>query len=258
MKLSVIIPAYNEERRLESCLQSIIAQVEKPDEIIVVDNNSHDKTAEVAKRMGARVVKETVQGMIPARNRGFDEAKGDIIARTDADTHVPSDWLKRIKKAFRDDPKLIGLSGPAAFYDIPQFSDISDWPTKVFFETLHKAFRHDFLFGPNMAIRKKAWEKVKDDVCLDDKEVHEDIDLSLHLIAYGRIKFDPELVVSSSARRWRKISPYFEYPYRGIKTYRKHKRFLAGAKRRGRRIVSNVLNRRKEFLDHLLHLPDHL
>lgn len=253
MKVSVIIPAYNEEQRLGRCLEYFRLQVEPADEIIVVDNNSTDKTAEIARKYGARVVRESIQGMIPARNRGFNEASGDIIARTDADTHVPKDWIKKIKQTFLQNKDIIALSGPAMFYDIPQFSNISDWPSKVFFEAFNKAFHHDFLFGPNMALRKDAWRKVKDDVCLNDKDVHEDIDLSLHLAQYGKIKFDSDLVVSSSARRWKKISPYFEYPYRALKTIRRHKQFIAGAKWRGRRLVNNVLTRRKEFFAHLFH-----
>jgi len=62
MKISVVIPAYNEEKLLKKTLESIRDQIEKPFEIIVVDNNSTDKTAQVAKKMGAIVIKEVKQG----------------------------------------------------------------------------------------------------------------------------------------------------------------------------------------------------
>lgn len=86
--VSVVIPAYNEERYLAACLTSLQKQTLKNFETIVVDNNSTDKTAEIARRFGAKVVKELKQGIIPARERGFREAKAEIIARTDADTIV--------------------------------------------------------------------------------------------------------------------------------------------------------------------------
>lgn len=224
MKVSVVIPAYNEEKYLEACLKSLLNQSEKADEIIVVDNNSIDTTAKIAKSFGVRLIKEKKQGMIPARNCGFNAAKYEIIARTDADTQVPKDWIKRIKKNFQN-KSIIAVSGPARFYDgIPDMVQIANWPSKIlFFKLLKKTLKHDCLYGPNMSLRKSAWESVKYDVCLEDSEVHEDIDLSMHLAFLGKIKFDKRLVVSSSFRRFKKLKPYFEYPYRAIKTIRKHK-----------------------------------
>jgi hypothetical protein len=84
--------------------------------------------------------------------------------------------------------------------------------------------KHGNMFGSNMAITHSAWEKVKNQVCLDDHKVHEDMDLSHHLAPYGKIYFDPDLIVSISGRR---ITQHpislFEYPYRGMKTIRSHK-----------------------------------
>src|ERR1035437_9820650 len=89
MKVSVVIPAYNEEKYIGACLDSLMDQKEKPDEIIVVNNNSTDNTAKIVKKYPVRLINEEQQGMIPARNRGFNEAKFEIIARTDADTILP-------------------------------------------------------------------------------------------------------------------------------------------------------------------------
>lgn len=118
MRVSVVIPTYNEEKNIEKCLKHFLTQEEKPDEIIIVDNNSTDKTVEIAKSYGVRIIKETTQGMIPARNAGFNAATYEIIVRTDADTYVPTDWIKRIKENFYDE-LLVGVCGTAHFYDFP-------------------------------------------------------------------------------------------------------------------------------------------
>ncbi len=89
-----------------------------------------------------------------------------------------------------------------------------------------------------MAIRRDAWEKVKDSVCLNDREVHEDIDLAIHLAPFGKIKFDKSIIVSSSWRRWKKLESYFEYPYRGLKSVGKHKKV-------------NIKNEGKQFVQKL-------
>src|SRR6266567_2953645 len=95
LRISVVIPVYNEEKYLGKCLDSLMRQNVKADEIIVVDNNSTDNSVAIAKKYPIRVVFEKTQGMIPARNHGFNEARYEIIARTDADTILPVNWIKR-------------------------------------------------------------------------------------------------------------------------------------------------------------------
>lgn len=110
MKVSVVIPAFNEAEFLDACLNSLTKQTEPPDEIIVVNNNSTDNTVKIAKKYDVRIVNEKKQGMISARNSGFNKAKFDIIARTDADTILPPSWIKKIKNGFKD-KDLVALSG---------------------------------------------------------------------------------------------------------------------------------------------------
>lgn len=231
MKVSVIVPAYNEEKYIRLCLDRLISQSEKADEIIVVDNNCTDTTADIVKDYkGVRIVNQKTQGMTPARNKGFDSALHEIIARTDADTQVSRNWIKKIKKEFEADPTLVGLSGRAYFNELPSFLQHPYWPPTVLIRTAKKLFQHDFMFGPNMALRKSAWEKIRQEVCLDDKKVHEDIDLAIHLSTIGKIKFDRTLRVTSSPRRFKKLKPYIEYPYRYFKMLGKHNRFILSFK----------------------------
>ena len=199
MNISVVIPAFNEEKRIGHCLKTVFGQTHPPFEVIVVDNNSTDATARMAQEWGATVVVEKVQGVTFARNTGFNMAKGDIIARTDADTIVPADWLERISKHFEKDDDLDAISGPAVF-GISVFSPLL---RLLVFEANKRIFGHYGLFGPNLAIRKSAWLRIKDEVCLDDDKVHEDTDLSIHIGKGGKIGYDKDMKVRTSARRLR-------------------------------------------------------
>jgi hypothetical protein len=73
----------------------------------------------------------------------------------------------------------------------------------IVFEANKKIFGHYGLFGPNLAIKKSAWEKIKDDVCMDDDKVHEDTDLAIHIGKIGEVGYARDLKVRTSARRLR-------------------------------------------------------
>jgi glycosyltransferase involved in cell wall biosynthesis len=242
MKISVVIPAYNEEAYLGTCLDSLMQQEVKPDEIIVVNNNSTDKTVAVAKKYPVRIVTEKEQGMIQARNRGFNEAQYEIIARTDADTIVPPDWIKKIKEQFKN-KQTIAFSGPANFYDLPDVVQNTQKWTFSYMRIFKQIMKHDGMYGPNMALRKNVWEKIKDTVCMKDKDVHEDLDLAIHLAPFGHIIFDYQFCVLSSFRRWKKIESYIEYTNRMIKSISKHKKIT---KEQGKEFVKRIIT--KAFL----------
>ena len=224
MKISVVIPAYNEEKYLEACLVSLKNQIEKPYEIIVVDNNSSDKTVKIAKKFNVKIIKEAKQGITPARNTGFNAAKGDIIARIDADTRVQPDWIKRIRGYFEKDPKLLGLSGSAYFDKLPSFMKFHTWLAIGSSKLVQFTMQHDAMLGFNLALRKEAWDLIKNEVCLNDKDVHEDMDLAIHINKYGKLLFDKSLLVNTSSRRLSKPKSLIEYPYRYLKTVKRHKK----------------------------------
>ncbi len=108
MHLSIIIPAFNEERLIEQCLQSVHASLAANkkfnfrSEIIVVDNNSTDNTANLARKSGAIVVYEPINQIGRARNAGAAAATGDWLLFVDADsqlnTGMVADILQLIKK----------------------------------------------------------------------------------------------------------------------------------------------------------------
>jgi glycosyltransferase involved in cell wall biosynthesis len=95
---SVIIPAYNEENYLPrtlDALQAAMAAIDRPGEIIVVDNNSSDATAEIARRRGARVVFEKINQISRARNAGAAHARAEYLLFVDADTLISAELLGR-------------------------------------------------------------------------------------------------------------------------------------------------------------------
>jgi len=215
MKISVVIPVFNEQNYIENCLRSLVSQKEKANEIIVVDNNCSDKTIDIARKYPVKIIKEKKQGTVFARNRGFNEAKGEILARCDADSILPSDWIKKIKESFQRQ-KIDGLTGPVIFYDLPfktTFFSI------LYMKTMKILQKGETLLGPNMAISKKIWNKIKNEVCLNEKRIHEDIDLSIHILRnLGKIKYEWQLFAYISARRMKNkpTSFFLDYPRRVI------------------------------------------
>ncbi|HEY2506266.1 MAG TPA: glycosyltransferase family A protein [Streptosporangiaceae bacterium] len=158
-RFSVVIPAYNEAEFLSSCLESLRAQdFRDPYEIIVVDNNSTDATAAVARSRGVTVVHEPKPGVCSARQCGTMAARGEIVVSTDADTTFASDWLSRIDRAFRDDPGRVAVAGPCRFADPPWWGRVY---TGVLFTVVSLVARLTgrivYVTATNIAFRKSEW-----------------------------------------------------------------------------------------------------
>ena len=100
MKVSIVIPAHNEESCIEETLRCVLRQNYPDFEVIVVDNNSQDRTAELARGMGVKVVHEKNKGTQWARECGRLASTGEIIANLDADCLPETDWLQRGVKHF--------------------------------------------------------------------------------------------------------------------------------------------------------------
>lgn len=96
-RITVVIPCLNEEQGIERVLRRMPEFV---DEVIVVDNNSTDRTAEVARSLGATVIREDVRGYGRSYKRGFSIATGDIIVTLDGDHSYPPDAISYLIEAF--------------------------------------------------------------------------------------------------------------------------------------------------------------
>ncbi len=203
--ISVVIPAYNEEKLLGFCLESLRKQkFEGKYEIIVVDNGSTDRTWKVAESFGAEVILEKRKGVVFARQRGFSLARGKIIATTDADSIVPTDWLEKIFLTFETNPEAIGVTGGIDFYG----SSKKILFLVNIFTPIFRFFSRNYFIGPNFAIKKEIFEKIGG---FDTKLfVGEDTDLALRAKKFGRIVSKKDLSVATSSRKWEKSSTSFK------------------------------------------------
>jgi len=112
LKISVIVPVYNSEDTIASCLTALTRIKDSLHEIIVVDDHSTDRTLEKIKGFGCSLIQMPERrGAAAARNMGAGEARGDILLFVDADTVIHKDALEKISKKFSSDPNLGALMG---------------------------------------------------------------------------------------------------------------------------------------------------
>jgi len=226
--VSVIIPAYNEEEFISRTLLSLLSQDDPNFEIIVVDNNSTDKTAEIARKYGAKVINEEKQGIIFTRQRGFKEAKGEIIATTDADTILPSRWISTISKNFKKKDKLVLFGGLCNFYSGPIFAKFNAYYFLYPYRIFDKIFAGGWtMSGANMAVRKTIFEKIGG--FNTSLKSFEDVEISHRLMKAGETGIDPYLIVETSGRRFRHGFLHGVRPYavnEAIRVFTNEKKFI--------------------------------
>lgn len=201
--VSIVIPVFNEQDYLKACLDSIKKQTVAPDEVIVVDNNSEDKSVEIAKSFPwVKLVNEKRQGIVFARNKGFNVSKSEMLARIDADSILPVNWVENIQEIATRNGSGTAVTGPAIFRNV-LIGPFLNWIHRpLYFMTSRALFGHNTLFGSTMYIFNSDWESVKKDICLRN-DIHEDMDLAVHLYRHGiKILISEELKVSLSGRRW--------------------------------------------------------
>jgi glycosyltransferase involved in cell wall biosynthesis len=187
LTLSIIIPVYNESDHIASCLDSIQKQSVKPTEVIVVDNNSTDDSVKIAKKYDfVKIIREPKQGIVYARNAGFDASMSDILARIDSDSRLPKDWVERILDFYQDSEhfKNYAWTSDAYWYNASNPIIYSWFSSQIVFRFNRFILGHYPLWGSSMAISNVSWKKVKNKVCLRN-DIHEDLDLSIHLHRLG-------------------------------------------------------------------------
>lgn len=202
--VSIVVPVHNEAYLLAECLAALHQQdYDGPYEIIVVNNTCTDRSPEIARSMGARVVDEPHKGYVHALRAGFAAAQGEIIACTDADTRMPPSWLSRLVATLTEQPDVVATSGVFTFHDG------SAWLRMVggVFGRLNW-----HLAGGNMAVWRWAYEAVGG----FDPTVNlgADTELGLRLRHIGRVVIDRSVVANTSSRRfqvafWQTLWLYF-------------------------------------------------
>lgn len=208
LTVSVIVPSHNDAPMLEVCLRALREQSRPADEIIVVDNRSDDDTAAIARAAGARVVAEQILGTLPATAAGLDAATGEVLARLDADSVPPVDWVERVARAFEESPELAALTGPGVFYGKGR---LVHWVAEHLYIGGYRWFvggllRHQPLFGSNLALRAETWARIRERVHRGRREIHDDLELSIHLAPDMPVRYDASLRVGVSARPFDSLS----------------------------------------------------
>lgn len=215
MKLSFVIPAYNEEHTVGKCLESVLQEIDRNHltinsdvEVVVVNNVSTDRTKEVALSMpGVRVVDEPHKGLVWARKAGFDNTRGELVANVDADTELPVGWLATVFKEFTH-PNVVALSGPYIYTDIsfPERTLVKFFYAigYVFYWLAHYIFGAGaMLQGGNYIVRRTALEQI------GGFDTHitfygEDTDIAKRIGEVGEVRWTWRLPMYTSGRRLRK------------------------------------------------------
>ena len=200
MKFSILVPAYNEDQSISSCLNSLISVDYDEKEIIVIDDASTDRTAQTVERFldkGVILVKrEKNGGRAAALNSGLQRATGDVIITTDADTIVPSNWLQRFKSCF-EQRDIVAVGGA---YQAHNKDKLLANATSVLDQVLNGVFKKSFipnkLSGVNSAVLRDALLDLGG--FNENSWWREDSELGWKLKRIGKVVYDPGNVVNTN------------------------------------------------------------
>jgi len=199
--ISVVIPAHNEEQFLPKTLRALQKQDFKGSfEVIVVDNDSSDRTAAIGREFDARVIHEGHHGVAWARQAGFRAARGKIIVSTDADTLVRPDWLTRVAEVFTD-PIVVGFSGNIELFGSKSFKAalLNLFLPLIKIVTWYLSGGGCF-WGANFALRRSIFERSGGfNLGL---VWGEDVELGFRVRRLGKIVLKNSIKVATSARRY--------------------------------------------------------
>lgn len=202
VQVSVVVPAYNEEKSIKETLESLIDQDTDLDyEVVLIDNNSTDKTVEIAKpfqkRINLRVINEKKQGRGAARARGFEEAKGRIILSADADSIFYKDWINTLVKPLNG--KVVAATTSCKIVDCtPLTNAVFNLLQPKIVKAYRIFFGYYWLSGFSFSILKEAYKKSGG---FDkDMQSQEDTDLSFKVAKVGKIAFIDKPVIFSGRR----------------------------------------------------------
>ena len=156
-RYSIVIPAYNEQRLIGKCLDSLADQKTTVSyEVIVVDNNCTDETARVAREHGAHLIKEPNPGVCWARQAGLEAAKGEIIISTDADSTYSPNWLQKIDDHMTKED-VVAVGGTVTYTGDIWWANIWSGMLFGFSEAWRKTFGQPcYISACNLAFRKDA------------------------------------------------------------------------------------------------------
>lgn len=214
-KVSVLIPAYNEEKYIYQALTALCKQSYPNFEIIVADNASSDRTAFVIQQfidqhtfsnIKITMVYEGKKGTNHARECARKKATGSIIAQLDADCVPPINWLQKGVAALHHTDMRAAVTGPYDYFDggmqLRYFSLLSQ---KIFYPLINTLVqfsgRAAILIGGNAFIRAEILERAGG-YNTELTFYGDDVELGKRLAGFGYVAFVPGLVQQSSSRRY--------------------------------------------------------
>jgi len=208
-KVSVIVPAFNEEKFLSDTLESVRKQTYRNIELIVKDGLSTDRTVAIAKRYADKVVSKKDTSVGDARNQAAATAEGDILVFIDADTLLAPDVIEKIVKDFENPdvtlvfpkylPKREILEIEGRMVQMPRRID-TFWFS---LENFIRKYVERYAGGMCMACEAKTFREISG--FNKALKVCEDIEMSYRLRKRGYVVCDHEIVVYPSARRYVKL-----------------------------------------------------
>jgi len=195
LKVSIYIPCYNVEKWVARCIEGVLRQTHRVDEILIIDDGCQDRTIEIASQYPVRTVRhERNRGLAAARNTGFRNAGNELVAALDADLVPEANWLENLVKCFEDE-KVGGAGGRLVEMVLDSVADkwrkahmTQDWGDS-------HVINPPFMFGNNSIIRKSV---VQDVGWYDERfrTAGEDADLSRRIRAKGyNLIYEPGAVV---------------------------------------------------------------
>ena len=198
--VSLVIPCYNAAGSLGVVLAGARRQTLAPREVLVVDDGSTDDTAEVARRMGARVERHRRNlGLAAARNTGLAAATGDLVVFVDSDAVPHPDLVRRLTAGY-EDPSLAAVGGQVL--EVGAAKTVDRWRASFWRQTQGELALDDapFVVGACCSLRRAAARDVGG-FAVGFRTNGEDVDLSLRLRARGlRLAYDPRAVVFHTRR----------------------------------------------------------
>lgn len=213
MTVSIVIPTLNESMRITKCLQSILAQTKKPDQVIIVDD-SHDETSTIIHDFQKLFQDHSIEvilmsgsheGVAAARQLGFTQSNAAIIASLDADCVAAPNWLENLCEPI-ESGLAQATTGKIIMTDAPKLiRTLTEWGWYGwYYKIIQKIFRFHLFSGANGAVARKAFIKSGGFNCLkQDINELDDAELAARLHSITQVVYVPSATVFTSFRRFR-------------------------------------------------------
>ena len=212
-KIIVVVPAYNEERHIGQFIAALRAGSRQPDYIVLVDNNSSDKTVEIARSFPRiKIISGARQGICYAVTTGYQTAydmHADIVCRSDADARPATDWLYTVERLFNDNPAVVAVTGSQTVYDASSLERYYCLFLDRFIAYSSRLLMRGtiFLRGTNVAFRANVWPQCKKHLLCREDLIHEDMDVSMAMARAGKLFYEPSMRMPVARRTFIKPAP---------------------------------------------------